>query len=289
VNWISAHTRQALGWMSRSTQVMRAGLLLTAMVVFAQTASQWIDFRLFDLRLAVLDSDHHASVFGAMSILAQAVAAAAIGLRAVSTRRPALLLVAALVGVLTVPRALMRYEPAFERYDVPILVAPLTVACVVLCALTFRDGRRVRCIVWGSLVLLACSFALHAVGPQADADGSTAYLAHTWAYQVTGMLKHGAELAGWMLLATGMAAVASPPMEDGLLTVNDIAALLKLNQETVRTWIDSGFLPAIRIGRRIRIKRADFDRLLDASCTGNKSASDRIWSGNVPGPDVPSD
>ena len=189
---------------------MTAGLLLTAAVVFAQTTSQWIDFRLFDLRLAVLDSDHHASVFGAMSILAQAVAGAAIGLRAVAMRRPALLLVAALVCALTVPRALMRYEPAFERYDVPILVAPLAVACVVLCASTFRDPKRVRFIVWGSLALLACSFALHAVGPQADADRSRPYVAHTWAYQGTGMLKHGAELAGWMLLATGMAALALP-------------------------------------------------------------------------------
>lgn len=193
---------------------MTAGLLLTAAVVSAQTTSQLIDFRLFHLRLGVLDSGHHASVFGAISILAQAVAAAAIGLRAVSTRRLALLLVAALVGVVTVPRALMRYEPAFERYDVPILVAPLTAVFVVVCALTFRDPRRVRFIVWGSLVLLACSFALHAVGPQADAAGSTAYLAaRSWAYQVTGMLKHGAELAGWMLLATGMVAAASPLTE----------------------------------------------------------------------------
>ena len=135
-----------------------------------------------------------------------------------------------LVGVLTVPRALMRYVPAFERYDVPILVVPLTVVFVVLCALTFRDARRVRFIVWGSLVLLACSFALHAVGPQADADGSRTYLAtHTWAYQVTGMLKHGAELAGWMLLATGMAAAASPPMEDDLLAVS-ISALDRQEQ-----------------------------------------------------------
>ena len=120
--------------MSPSAQVLAVGLLLTAAVVFAQTASQWIDFHFFDLRLRVLDSDHHASVFGAASILAQAVAAAAIGLRAVSMRRPAWLLVAALVGVLTVPRALMRYEPVFARYDVPILVAPLTVVFVVLCA-----------------------------------------------------------------------------------------------------------------------------------------------------------
>ena len=101
---------------------------MTAAVVSAQTASQLIDFRLLDLRLGVLDSDHHASVFGAISILAQAVAAAAIGLRAISMPRPALLLVAALVGAATVPRALCaRYEPVFERYDVPILVAPLTV------------------------------------------------------------------------------------------------------------------------------------------------------------------
>jgi hypothetical protein len=192
--------------MSRPTQVIAAGLLLTAAVVFAQAASQLIDFHFFALRLGVLDSDHHGSVFGAMSILAEAAAAAAIGMRAVSMRRSAGFLVAALVGVLTVPRALMRFEPAFERYDVPILVAPLTVAFVVLFAFTFRDARRVRFTVWGALVLLACSFALHAAGPQADAAGRTAYLTHTWAYQLTGMLKHGAELAGWMLLATGMAA-----------------------------------------------------------------------------------
>jgi len=204
-----------LGWMPRSTQVMTVGLLLTVAVVFAQTASQWIDFHFFDLRLRVLDSDHHASVFGALSILAEAAAAAAIGLRAVSGRRLPWLLIAALLLVLTVPRALVRYEPAFALYDVPILVAPLTATFVVLCALTFRDARRLRLLVWGSLTLLTCSFALHAIGPQADAAGSTASLAtYTWAYQGTGMLKHGAELAGWMLLATGMVAAVLSSAED---------------------------------------------------------------------------
>lgn len=194
--------------MSPSTQVLAVGLLLTAAVVLAQTAGQWIDFHFFDLRLRALDSGHHQSVFGAASILAQAVAAAAIALRAASMRRPGWLLVGVAVGVLIIPRALMRYEAVFARYDVPILVVPLTVVFVVLCALTFRDARRVRFMVWGSLVLLACSFVLHGVGPQADADGrATTYLiTHTWAYQATGMLKHGAELAGWMLLATGIAA-----------------------------------------------------------------------------------
>lgn len=214
MSWITAHTREALGWVSRSTEVrstevITAGLLLTGAVVLVQAASQWIDFRVFDLKLTVLDSDHHASVFGAMSISAEVVAAAAIALRGVSTRRASWLLVAAVVGVVTVPRALMRYEPVFERYDVPILVAPLTVVCIVLCALTFRDPRRMRFIVWGSLALLALSFALHALGPQADAAVTKEYLApDSWSYQLTGMLKHGAELAGWMLLATGMAAAS---------------------------------------------------------------------------------
>jgi hypothetical protein len=192
--------------MPSSTQILTAGILLTAAVVLAQTAGQWIDFQFFDLRLRVLDSDHHASVFGALSIFAEAVAAGAIGLRGVSGRRLAWLPVAAVVGVLTAPRALMRYEPVFERYDVPIVVAPLAVVFVALCALTFRDARRVRFTVWGSLVLLTFSFALHAIGPQADVATTTDLARHTWAYQVTGMLKHGAELAGWMLLATGMAA-----------------------------------------------------------------------------------
>jgi excisionase family DNA binding protein len=40
---------------------------------------------------------------------------------------------------------------------------------------------------------------------------------------------------------------------------------LKLNQQTVRNWIDQGQLPAVRIGRRVRVTRSDFDRLFDES------------------------
>jgi hypothetical protein len=195
---------------------MTAGLLLTAVAVLAQTASQWIDFRVYYLNIAVLDSNRHASIFGVLSILAQAVAAVAIGLHAATTRRMAGLFVAALIGVLVVPRALLAYVPSFQRYDVPILLVPLTFALVVLCISTFRDGRRVRFMVWASLALLGCSFVLHAVGPQADDVTRQWTAAYTWSFQLTGMLKHSAELGGWMLLATAMAAVLSPPTRDGL-------------------------------------------------------------------------
>src|SRR5690348_12565096 len=53
--------------------------------------------------------------------------------------------------------------------------------------------------------------------------------------------------------------------EDSFLTVAEVAEMLKLNQQTVRNWIDQGSLPALRVGRRVRIKRSDFERVLERS------------------------
>lgn len=56
-----------------------------------------------------------------------------------------------------------------------------------------------------------------------------------------------------------------PNASDEFLTVADVAAKLKLNQQTVRNWIDAGKLPALHVGRRVRITRSDFDSFLQAS------------------------
>jgi excisionase family DNA binding protein len=56
--------------------------------------------------------------------------------------------------------------------------------------------------------------------------------------------------------------------EESFLTVAEVAELLKLNQQTVRNWIEQGSLPALRVGRRVRIRRSDLDRLLEARYTG---------------------
>ena len=56
--------------------------------------------------------------------------------------------------------------------------------------------------------------------------------------------------------------------QDSFLTVAEVAATLKLNQQTVRNWIDQGSFPAVRIGRRVRIRRSDFERILAESYTG---------------------
>ena len=60
--------------------------------------------------------------------------------------------------------------------------------------------------------------------------------------------------------------------EESFLTVAEVADMLKLNQQTVRNWIDQGSLPALRVGRRVRIKRSDFERVLAQSYTAGAGA-----------------
>jgi excisionase family DNA binding protein len=63
-------------------------------------------------------------------------------------------------------------------------------------------------------------------------------------------------------------------LEESFLTVAEVAEMLKLNQQTVRNWIDQGSLPALRVGRRVRIKRSDLERVLaDGYSAGSGSAS----------------
>jgi excisionase family DNA binding protein len=57
------------------------------------------------------------------------------------------------------------------------------------------------------------------------------------------------------------------------LTVAEVAELLKLNQQTIRNWIDQGSLPALRVGRRVRIKRSDLERMLEDGYTAGSSAT----------------
>jgi excisionase family DNA binding protein len=63
------------------------------------------------------------------------------------------------------------------------------------------------------------------------------------------------------------------PNADDFLTVADIARILKLNQQTVRNWIDQGSLPALRVGRRVRVRRSDFEALLESGRTVARPAS----------------
>jgi excisionase family DNA binding protein len=78
---------------------------------------------------------------------------------------------------------------------------------------------------------------------------------------------------------------------DSFLTVAEVAALLKLNQQTVRNWIDQGSLPAFKVGRRVRIRRSDFERVLERGYSGGSGSvgtdagpsADDFWGGTPVG------
>jgi excisionase family DNA binding protein len=78
---------------------------------------------------------------------------------------------------------------------------------------------------------------------------------------------------------------------ESYLTVAEVAETLKLNQQTVRNWIDQGALPALRVGRRVRIKRSDFERILEESYSGGATQrgagggpnADDFWGGEPVG------
>ena len=53
-------------------------------------------------------------------------------------------------------------------------------------------------------------------------------------------------------------------MTDVFLTVRDVADTLKLNQQTIRNWMDQGALSYVRLGRRIRIRQSDLDQFIQA-------------------------
>ena len=53
-----------------------------------------------------------------------------------------------------------------------------------------------------------------------------------------------------------------------LVTVAQVARLLRLNEATIRAWINDGKLPHVWLGeRRIRIKRNDLDAFIEAGTT----------------------
>jgi excisionase family DNA binding protein len=89
---------------------------------------------------------------------------------------------------------------------------------------------------------------------------------------------------------------------ESFLTVAEVAEMLKLNPQTVRNWIDQGSLPAVRVGRRVRILRSDFERLVEEGYSSGGTPAARqvspsaedFWGGEPvgradPGPDEEGD
>jgi excisionase family DNA binding protein len=62
-------------------------------------------------------------------------------------------------------------------------------------------------------------------------------------------------------------------MLEDFMTVDEVATHLKVNQQTVRNWIDAGDLLAVRVGaRRIRVRQRDLEEFLNLRTMREPSA-----------------
>jgi excisionase family DNA binding protein len=79
--------------------------------------------------------------------------------------------------------------------------------------------------------------------------------------------------------------------QDELITVAEIAAMLKLNPQTIRNWMDAGALPHLRVGeRRVRVWRSDLQALINAGATvqpDSPAPALTIWDGVISDPVLP--
>lgn len=179
-----------------ATRVIVAGLLVAAVAVTLLAITQLINFGVFNLRIQALDSDFHTSVFGLVSLGAQLAVAAAAGWRGRHAQRHrwAWFVLAVLVAALGIVREATTFNAA-------ALAAPLGCVFALVCWLMWRDSGAIRVVVGSGLVLMVVSLALHKVGIASDSSTASDF---TWPYQILTVIKHGFELAGWTLVATGI-------------------------------------------------------------------------------------
>lgn len=213
-------------------RVILIGLLVASLLVALLAASQLINYGLFDLRFPALDTDTHASIFGVMSLLAEAAAAGALtwrGRRA-GRRRWAWNALGAIVAGLIFVRTLTNFSAA-------TVAAPVAVVFWLLCWLTYTDRPSGRTVIWAALFLMAGSLVLHQVGLDADVLN---YSGDSWAYQITAVAKHGCELAGWLLLATGAVAGGVGRPAPQRRDANNRRSFWTVFQDPARCSADSG-------------------------------------------------
>jgi hypothetical protein len=215
---------RAAGGVSRN-QLTQVGVLATILIVLAGSAAQLINYEVFDERIRALDSASDGGVFGAVGDIALALAAISAWLVAARVRS-ARWVAAALAGLLTflaVDQAVALHDhiPHWLAFYLPVLLASFV--CLVAVAHGIPGHPRhgvgyggdhpvVDRLVGAGLVLLIFSFLLHLFGERLLLDfglSDTAGLA----YQLKAVVKHGTEVAGWLLIALGLLRLGVAPRE----------------------------------------------------------------------------
>jgi hypothetical protein len=174
------------------------GVWCALVLATATAAAQFVDYGVFDLRLRALDSNTHASIFGVVSLVANLAAVLVATLLAGRTRTLEHILLACILGVLFVLRVTAPGDVVL------VLSLPLTGSGLAILWRQARPaaGSQAQAIRAGC-VLLVVSFVVHAIEQNALSPLSPS--PDSWAYQIRCVLKHDAELAGWILITVGLA------------------------------------------------------------------------------------
>jgi hypothetical protein len=176
---------------------------VTLGVVVAGSVLQFVGFGFFHNRVSALNSASDGGLFGFAGRVAIASAAFASWMVLFRVRpvTPALVVLPPVLTFLAVDEALRLHREIGIRlvFYLPILLAAFLAVFAVARRLSPRSLR--LCVV--ALVLLGASFLIHQFGEElvfrlgASAGG--------WLFQVKAVVKHGTEVAGWLLITLGLA------------------------------------------------------------------------------------
>jgi hypothetical protein len=193
------------GWsmaaMDRRDRVRTAGIGAIVAIVAAGGAAQLVNYGLH-LHAGVLDSGGDGGAFGVVGDVALALATLAAvgvwgGLRGVS---PAAAVLPVLLAFLAVDKILRLHDhvAGWPLYYAPLLLAAFYALVTVARHLTGPHAR----LIGVGLAMLVVAFVLH-VTARAVLD-LLQVGENSWAAQTKGAVKHGAEVAGWLLVALGL-------------------------------------------------------------------------------------
>jgi hypothetical protein len=196
---VSGHSGSSAG----TGRLIAVGTAAIGGVVLAGTAAQLIGYALFHGRVPALNSASDGGLFGLVGDISIATATVAAWIVLVRVRpvRVAMVVLPPLLTFLTVDKVVRLHDhiPHWLVFYLPVLAATFVAAAAVARGLS---PRYVRLAATG-LALLFGSFALHQYG-----EWLLYHLAGSdtgWLFQVKAVVKHGLEVAGWLLIALGLA------------------------------------------------------------------------------------
>jgi hypothetical protein len=182
---------------------------VAAAAAVAQGATHLIHVFVLDGRYAdLLDADSNRSVFDVVSVIAEASACAACLALARWHRwaRPRFLALAGLLAFITLDDAVGLHDRI--GVDWPLILFPL-LACTFLLLWSALDEPETCAYIRVGLLLLTISVLLgQAAEPVLTAFG---WGIGSWPYELKIVIKQGAELAGWIVIAGALIVAAAAP------------------------------------------------------------------------------